>query len=80
MHELKGNEVSHVFELAWISVWRGAFRGFPNSRVGNQLMMMSIGIFLVEVKCLKITNYYLSQFFKSQENLVIYFLEPYYIK
>ena len=46
LHELKGNEVSHVFELAWISVWRGAFRGFPNSRVGNQLMMMSIGIFL----------------------------------
>ena len=23
LHELEGNGVSHVFELAWISVWRG---------------------------------------------------------
>ena len=30
--------------------------------------------FSLVLKCLKITNYYLSQFFKSQENLVIYFL------
>ena len=22
LHELEGNGVSHVFELAWISVWR----------------------------------------------------------
>ena len=38
MHELEGNGVSHVFELAWISVRRGGAESLVAARLPAQLL------------------------------------------
>ena len=52
MHEREGNGVSHVFELAWISVWRRASIAVLNALFCNVIVvkipLTLLGEFLLE--------------------------------